>query len=241
MITPKKLALIGALILSSCASNMTDPWAGIGAGATTIGTSTGWAFYGAATEAEGTGGVLAGETGTDDTDLTPNYGAALKVNHFITDDFSLGLVYELRNFDADPVAPLSAELTPDAFTTHHFLLSSRYWLKPMGNDGRWKPFVGVDLGYIPEVNFGEVDVNYPGSIPNENVTIVGSSYWTLGLVAGASYMLLEGLSLDMGAFYEFALTPGEDTLVFPNLGNATADVEVWAEGLVLFGGLTWYL
>ena len=130
MITFKNMVLISALFLSSCASNLTDPWAGIGKGSTTVGTSTGWAFYGAKVEAEGAGGVLAGETGTDDTDLTPNYGAALKVNRFITDDFSLGLVYELRNFDADPIAPLSAELTADAFTTHDFLLSGRYWLSP---------------------------------------------------------------------------------------------------------------
>ena len=241
MITFKNMVLTSALFLSSCASDLTDPWAGIGKGSTTVGTSTGWAFYGAEIEAEGTGGVLAGETGTDDPDLTPNYGAALKVNRFITDDFSLGLVYELRNFDADPIAPLSAELTADAFTTNHFLLSGRYWLSPKGDAGRWKPFVGLDLGYIPEVDFGAVDVNYPGAIPNEDVNIVGSSYWTLGVVAGASYMLKKGLSLDMGAFYEFALTPGEDTLTFPNLGNATADVEVWPEGLVIFGGLTWYL
>ena len=220
-----------------------DPWTTVQAGDTSLGFSSGWAFYGAEVEAEGTGGVLNGDVGTDDASLTPRYGGALKLNHYFTDNFSLGLIYEHRNFEVDPVSPLSATLVADPFSTDHFLLSSRYWAAPMGTQKRWRPFVGLDVGYIPEVDFGSVAVNYPASAPwpNESVNIVGSEYWTLGVVGGASYMLKPGLSLDMGAFYEWAITPGEDTLQLANPpGGGTADVEVWPGGLIVFGGLTWY-
>ena len=40
-------------------------------------------------------------------------GGAFKASHFFTDDFSLGLVAELRSFEADPISPLSATLTPE--------------------------------------------------------------------------------------------------------------------------------
>ena len=56
----------------------------------------------------------------------------------------------------------------------------------------------------------------------------------------ASYLLKDNLSLDIGAFYEWALTPGEATLTLPNLGGAQSDVEVWPEGLILFFGMTYY-
>ncbi len=51
-------------------------WSQIGEGTTTVGASTGWAFYSAEMTAAGQTGVLTGETGTDNVDLTPRYGGA---------------------------------------------------------------------------------------------------------------------------------------------------------------------
>lgn len=248
----KFYALCATALLASCTTlesgiqhlpghqeSLQDPWSAVKAGQTSAGFSTGWAFYGAEAEAEGTiNGNF--ESGTDSTTLTPRYGGALKVNHYFTDDFSLGFIYEHRNFEADPVSPLSASLVSEPFSTNHFLLSSRYWLAPTGNQKRWRPFIGLDLGYVPEVDFGEVYVDYPSPVQDETIQIVGSSYWTLGIVGGASYMIKPGLSLDVGAFYEWAITPGEDTLILNNLGGSPVDVEVWPSGLIISGGLSWY-
>ena len=55
-----------------------------------------------------------------------------------------------------------------------------------------------------------------------------------------AYLLRDNVSLEFGGFYEFALTPSEETLRLVNLGGAEADVEVWPEGLILFAGLTFY-
>lgn len=240
--------LLATLSLASCATireihldELEDPWAEVGAGDLSLGVGSGWAFYSAEVEAEGTGGALFGETGTDRPTLTPRYGGAVKLGRYFTDDVALGLVVEHRNFEADPVMPLDAELVAQPFSTNHFLVTGRWFLQPMGPSRRIRPFLGLDLGYVPEVDFGPVDVNYPDDVPSDRITIVGSDYWTLAPVVGASYMLQPGLSLDIGAFYEFAVTPGEDTLVLPGLGGATVDVEVWAEGLILFFGVNWIL
>ncbi len=243
---PKKiLSALAALSLASCI-NLTPPplekeaWSDMGEGTSSYGVSSGWAFYGAEVQAAGTGGVLAGESGVDDTDLAPRYGGAFKVNHFFTDDISVGLVAELRSFEADPIAPLSATLTADPFETMHFLISGRYWLDPRGKENRMRPFVGMDLSYIPGVDFGSVRVDYP-TFPTEYVDIDADGYYSASAVVGASYLWNDHMSVDFGAFYEFPLTAGGTELTFPNLGGATAEVEVAPEGLICFFGLSFYL
>ena len=124
------LAAVAVALLASCSTlesgiqhlpmhqeDFQDPWTTVQAGDTSLGFSSGWAFYGAEVEAEGTGGVLNGDVGTDDASLTPRYGGALKLNHYFTDNFSLGLIYEHRNFDVDPVSPLSATLVAESGET----------------------------------------------------------------------------------------------------------------------------
>ena len=249
-----KITLLSLVaLLASCSTiksyhqeDLENPWSSIGKGSSSVGMSTGWAFYGAEAEAEGQD-ILLNNNGTDTTTLTPRYGGALKYSRFITDNVSLGFIYEHRNFEADPVAPLEATLIAEPFSTDHFIISTRYWGSPTGNQRRWIPFSGIDLGYIPEVDFGEVQVDYPAAqnaagVLDETINIVGSDYWTLAIVAGASYMVRPGLSLDLGAFYEWAITPGSDTLELqsPPGGGADVDVEVWPSGLILFGGLSWY-
>ena len=240
------LAAGAVLALTSCQALQDEPWARVRKGTKTVGLSTGWAIYSAEVEAEGKNGVLAPagipETGTDDTDLTARYGGALKTNYYLTDRFSIGGIVEFRSFDADPVSPLTAELEPDTFETLHFLLSARYWPDPIGETRRWRPFVGLDLGYIPNVEFDNVQVTYEASsgLPPETVQLEGEAYWTLAPVVGMSYLLRDNLSLELGGFYEFAFTPSEETLTLANLGGAQADVEVWPEGFIFFAGLTYY-
>lgn len=232
-------ALLG---LGSCTSPTLQhaPWSEIGAGTATVGASTGWAFYSADMAAAGQTGVLAGDEGTDNVDLTPRYGGALKGQYFLTDNFALGGIVELRSFDPDPAMPLSAELIADPFETIHWLITSRYFFDPMGTSLRWKPFVGLDWSYIDEVDFGSVQVNYPAPFPAENVNIKAGSYTTIAPVVGVSYLWNDNATLDFGGFYEITDKAGEATLTFPNLGGATADVAVEPEGLIMFVGMTFY-
>ena len=236
------------LALSSCTATELlehDPWAETGAGHHLVGTSTGWAWYKATVSAKGKDGALAPggtpEVGEDDTDLEPNWGGALKYHYFLTDHLALGGIVELRSFDPDPVSPLSAELEPEDFQTIHLLASSRWFFDPIRGGKRWKPFLGLDLGFIPSVDLGQVTVKYQGGIPDETVEAEGSSYWTIAPVGGFSYWLAPGMTLDIGAFYEWPLTASEDTVRFENLGGAKADVKVEPEGWIGFVGLSWHL
>lgn len=238
----------GALLASLCSCKTTlhhEPWSQINKGTTSLGASTGWAIYEADVSVQGKNGVLApggvGEVGSDGSDLTPNYGGAIKLNHFITDRISLGGIVELRSFDVDdPIMPLTAELEADEFETWHFLLSSRYWFDPVALDDRVKPFFGIDLGYIPDVQFDRINVTYPAStgIPSETISAEGSEYWTIAPVVGFSYLLYDNVTLDFGAFYEFPLTESEATISFPNLGGAEADARVEARGLIAACGIS---
>ncbi len=243
------ILLAAALMtLASCASVTNfatsdlehEPYSQFGKGAVTVGASTGWAFYEAKAEAGGLSGVLQGKQGSDTTKLTPNYGGALKLHYMVTDNLALGGILEYRSFAPETISPLDAALTAGDFETLHFIASSRYFLSPFGHEQRWRPFVGFDLSYVPEVPLGSVDVNYaPNPIPNERVNVTGSAYWAVGFVGGAQYLLSDNMTFDMGAFWEQAITPGEATVAFQNLGGAEAKLELWPRGLIVFFGLTY--
>ena len=236
-----------ALGLASCSSPLLhEPWSQVGPGTNAFGLSSGWSLYRAEVEATGRSGALAPggvpEEGSDTSDLQPVFGAAGKWQHFVTDRFALGTILEVRRFDPEAASPLSATLEPDAFTTVHLLATSRYYFAPLASNARWRPFVGLDLGFVPEVDLEGVRVRYPSSsgLPDETVDVSGDAYWTIAPVVGVSYLLSDRMSLELGGFYEWSLDPSEGRLRLANLGGAEADVEVWPEGLIVFAGLTWY-
>ena len=85
-----------------------------------------------------------------------------------------------------------------------------------------------------------MQVNYPAPFPAEKVNIKAGSYTTIAPVVGMSYLWNYHATLDFGGFYEITDKAAKTTLTFPNLGNATADVLVEPEGLILFFGMTFY-
>lgn len=244
--TPRVLlSCLGLAALGSCSALgqplTSEPYSEFGAGKTVLGASTGWAFYGAEATAAGTSGVLEGDSGSDTTTLTPNYGGAIKLGHMISDQVLIGGIVELRSFDPDPIAPLSATLTADDFETWHIILSTRYFFDAFGSSRRWRPFAGIDLSYIPDVSLGEVRVDYPDAsmIPDEFKQVTGSDYWAIGAVGGVNYLITDHVTLDLGAFYEYSLTTSDASVSFDNLGGATADIAIRPQGLVLFAGLSY--
>ncbi len=243
----KPLLAVLLCVTGGCAQLNDPAWANMTRGAHQVGVSTGWAFYEANVEAKGTSGVLqpggVSDVGDDTVDLEPQYGGALKYAYMLTDSFSLGGIIEYRSFDPDPVMPLTAELETEDFQTWHFILSSRYFFRPFLKAPRIRSFVGLDLSWIPEVNFSDVDVTYPASsgIPSEVLSdVTGSDFWTIAPVIGGQYLLSDHLTLDFGAFYEVPLTSSRESLRFENLGGATSDVNVEPEGLIVFIGISWY-
>ncbi len=231
--------------LCACAELRSAPWSQIGKGTHTVGASTGWAFYEAEVSLDDQSGEPVLGSGVATTDLDPIAGGALKYNYFVTDHFVVGLIFEFRTFDPDPVAPLDSEIDADEYTSVHYLFSTRYWSDPFGDDLRFKWFGGLDLNFTPGVDLDATVIYAPGFV--ERVALSGDEFFTLNPVLGVSYLLQDNLSIEGGAFYEFPLNSSDDDLVLniPNGLGATAANNVAGslepEGLIFFAGLTYYL
>lgn len=243
--TASFLAALACSLVASCSSTSAplapEPWSEFEEGHTLLGATAGWGSVQGKVRAAGKSGILTGESGADTTDLTVNYMGAVRLHRMLTDNFALGGLVEARSFDPDSLRPLSATMSAEDFETLHFALSSRYFLDAFEGSSRWRPYFGLDLAYVPEVDLGSVDVTYsPGSgIPGEQVNISTSDFWTLTGVAGLHYLVSDDWVLEMGAQYEYALTTADSTVTFQNLGGAQADLSLRTQGLIAFFGLTY--
>lgn len=222
-----------------------------------VGASSGWAFVEADVDLKNGTGPLAdpgfggSDVGSSTTDLDPVFGLGLKYFRYLTNNWLVGVIFEHRIFDPQSTRPLSADLDIDSFGTNHFILDARYQWEPIDNNRRLRPFVGVQLGYVPEIS-ADGTASY-AEIPalgiaatTEEISLEGDAFFTLGFVAGASYLIRENLTFDFGAFYEYGLSPTKDTITlnpFPNNPPldqpSTYDGELVESGLYLTAGLSW--
>ncbi|MFT7677257.1 MAG: hypothetical protein ACI8QC_001235 [Planctomycetota bacterium] len=253
------LALVATL--ASCASIVQPDarWKDDATGTRQFGISSGWAFAEADVELENGTGPLAdpaiggNPNGASTADLDPVFGLGLKYLYYLDNNWSIGGIAEYRIFDPDSTRPLSADVDLDDFGTTHYILDLRYSLDAMGPDSRWRPFAAFQVGYIPEikadgtVHYGDAfdALGFPDH--RERISLEGDDFWTLGVVAGASYILREGLSLDMAVFYERAITATEADLELtpqPGVGilgeTSTYAGSLEERGLYLSFGLSWY-
>ena len=254
------LPLLGLAALpcfTSCALIQEDiKFEGDFTGKNLIGASTGWAFVSADVDlSNGTGPlanpVLGGsDVGSSSSDLEPVFGLGLKYYHYLTNNWLAGVILEYRIFDPESTRPLSADVDIDDFGTTHLIIEGRYQFDPMLKSQRLRPYLGVQLGFVPGVD-ADGTVSYEPiaalGLPatSERINLDGSSFFTLGFVAGASYLIRENMTFDFGAFYEFGLSPTEDELVLdpyntPPLDSPSSyDGELLESGLYLTAGLSW--
>lgn len=235
---------LSALCLSSCTTLEHPAWSKVGKGTNELTVSSGWAIYEAEVSVEGQDGALAGESGSDTTDLEPNFGAGLRYSHFLTDNWSLGLLFEYRSFNADPVMPIAAEIDADDYESSHFILANRFYGNTFGEEDRWRLVGGIDLGYVPKVEL-DATVNYAPGV-SEDISVEGDEYWTIGALVGLSYLMRDNLALSFGAFYEFPLDSSDDSVVLnvpvPGVGTVPSrlDAEVDPQGLIGYIGLSYF-
>ena len=238
--------LLGCLTLglASCQSLNHDAWSQVGKGSNELVVSSGWSVYEAKVDVEGQSGALTGETGSDSTDLEPNFGMGLRYSHFVTDNWSVGLLLEYRSFDADPVMPIAAELDADDYESTHIILANRWYGSPFGEEDRWRPVAGIDVGFIPEIEL-DATVNYGPGL-SEEISVEGDSYWTVGALLGLTCLLTDNMAASFGIFYEFPLDSSDDSVVLnvpvPGVGIVPSqlDAEVYPDGFIGFVGLSYY-
>jgi hypothetical protein len=247
--------------LYSCAS-IADPsavWPEDSTGTHQFGISSGWAFAQADVKLKnGTGplanpGLGGNPNGASTTDLDPVFGLGLRYMYYLTNNWAFGGIVEHRIFDPETTRPLNADVDIDNFGTNHFVFDVRYVMDPVGTKKRWRPYFALQLGYVPNVDAdGVVDygdsfagVGMPGV--TEDIQLEGDAFFTAGALAGASYLLRDGLSLDLSVFYEKAITATESPLVLnpvpgvPVLGvESRYDGSLQEEGVYVTFGLSWY-
>jgi hypothetical protein len=266
MLTPSRTGF-GALLLAAifsmpaCAS-IADPnaqWPEDSKGTHQFGVASGWAFAQADVKLKNGTGPLAdpalggNPNGASTTELEPIFGLGLRYMYFLTNNWAIGGTFEHRIFDPESTRPLNADVDIDSFGTNHLVFDVRYVMDPIGEKKRLRPYLALQLGYVPGVEAdGVVDygdsfagVGRPGV--TEDISLEGDSFITAGALVGASYLLRDGLSFDMSVFFEKALTSTEAPLILnpipgvPVLGTESRyDGSLQLEGLFLTFGLSWY-
>ena len=266
MITSSR-AVFGGLLLTACVSatscaSFSDPnaqWPEDSTGTHQFAISSGWAFAQADVELKNGTGPLAdpalggNPNGASTTDLEPVFGLGLRYQYYLTNNWAIGGIIEHRIFDPESTRPLNADVDIDNFGTNHFVFDVRYVMNPVGVKKRIRPYFALQLGYVPGIDAdGVVDygdsfagIGQPGV--TEDINLDGDSFITVGALAGASYLLRDGLSFDVSMFFEKAVTATEAPLILnpvpgtPVLGvESRYDGSLQEEGLYFTFGLSWY-
>lgn len=174
------------------------------------------------------------------TEMIGRFGLGVGYQRFVSDDFALTVGLEGRY--TEPVvqdAPQAPGTQTDVFAPGNVLqfqatAGGRWWLPVRwADEGRLRPFVGLDLNYVPETNFDVVaTLNEAIQIPFE---FTGSSYWTVGLTLGLSYQWSDNVVVHLTASHETALSPSEDVSyldipdapIDPLATTTTVDTQGW--------------
>ena len=244
------------LLLCSCQASApleSPPWQGNVAGAESWSGKFGiFTVYGADSQmtvsSPQTGDVLIDET--LDTKMIGRGGIGGGYQRFLKDDLALLVGLEARYTDATINNPPLTKGGKEVFEVGDVLqlqatIGGRYWLPVRwGREGRLRPFVGLDLNYIPDTDFDLV-ANLNDAI-NVDSEFRGSAYWTLGLCLGLSYQWTDDITVHFTAFYEKGLSMAEDVvyLAIPGVDPDfvppfPTDTSVDAEGLIGFLSVNW--
>jgi hypothetical protein len=233
--------LFTLLGLGACSMLEEEPWERSSQGHHQLTVITGTTAYEAELDASGESGPLAGQSDTTESTLDAKFGIQLEYAYHLTQAFALGAGAGVRIFDPEATTLYGASVDPDEYTSTHLFLISRYYLPSFGAEKRWRPYLGLDLGYVPSVDL-DVTVDYGGGL-TEQVDYDGSSYWSLGMRAALAYLISDALSFELGTFYELPLSTSDATFTvdIPGAGSSDVDGELSPSGFVFFLGLAWHL
>jgi hypothetical protein len=172
------------------------------------------------------------------SDLIGLFGFAVGAEYFVAKDVSLVSGIDFR--------VLEPERTPglvfDQLLSTEFFLALR-WVLPYrwGEEGRWRTFLETKFAVIPTTRFDfELDLGVPGTA-NPELNFRGDPYTTIGLSSGVLYQLNDRAVAHLAAVYEWPLDHSED-IVTLNIANFTIPMRntIEPEGLIVFGGVTFY-
>jgi hypothetical protein len=217
------MLVLGALMasLGACAAPPAlerPPWQGNKAGSNAWTGKFGlFTFY----EADSTLTVSSPSTGEAlieaplKTEMIGRFGLGGGYQRFIRDDLALVVGVEGRYTEPVVVDSPQTKGGQDLFVPEDVLQSqvsigARWW-PPVrwAQSGRLRPFVGLDLNFIPGTKFDVLArLNDSIEIPFE---FSGSEYWSLGLALGLSYQWSDDIVVHLTVSHETALNESMDT------------------------------
>lgn len=182
-------------------------------------------------EADTPGGL---QTAEDDGTLRGLFTWSLGFEHYLMDDWSLGLTYDRRTYDVqdlDPINDPNLGIEVSRTRSDQISLWSRHLLPAWGGTGsRWRPFLMGGISYFPGI---ELTVTGSSPILPTPLTIntTSESFFTGLIGGGVAIDLGARLLAELGAMAEFSLADFNTDL---SLSIGPSDVPFDAE-LDLFG------
>lgn len=217
------------------------PWSHMGQGSFSLATTFAEGLYEADVKVIGSSGPLVPSLGKDTAKLTTKYGGNLKLEYFVTDNWTLGGGVSFTHLDPSPIRPLTAVIAGDEFDSLRYLFLTRYWFDPLGEEGRWRPFLSLILSYIPELKLNATVLYPTGDF--ERIRIDGDSYATLGMSGGVSYLIWDDFSVDLGLYLETSLGHSVGTILLtPPGGGGPGTLEFQVDTTIVFAffGFTFF-
>ena len=237
MTTRSLLPLAALLTLSGCKSLLHEPWKFFRQEQQTVGVSTGWTFIHADASLDppssGVGPIDESDSAQFDFDTT--YVAGARHEYYLADNWILGTRIEWRGYHGQTFEIANRDIAMRDYGTMHFIESLWYLFDPIDEAKRWRPFGGLELSYVPEIDF-RADVSGPdGDSAREKIRYRGSGLYNLGVTSGASYLWSDDTVLEVGALYEFPLGASEEQITFGDpLDPSATDWKLEPRGVVVF-------
>lgn len=179
---------------------------------------------------------------SDSGDFVARFGAAARAELVLRDDLLIALGIDYRLYDIDGLNPIQElDISVDEVDSLQYYLALRYLLPAFESQPRLRPFAQATVAYLPSVDIGfEIDLSNFGS-SNLRIDTEGEGYWVGGASVGLLYQWTDHLVAELGLLYEVPITELDADLSF-SIGPSEVPMfaELKPQGLLGFGGLTWY-
>lgn len=198
-------------------------------------------------------GLIESTTQEDTEPLEPRFGHGVELELFLNESWSAGVGAEYRLFDLKDFGPPGLQLqgTPvpvdvGQLETLQYGVWVRHYLAPFESMPRLRPFLGLSIDWIPEVE-SDVTLDFSqfagGQLMLDPARFEGEDLILARLLVGAAYQWCDSVVLQAGLSFEAPIAPLEGQIEQPfneEVGSIFIDTEMSPRGVLGFLSLTYY-